>query len=231
MRNNVILGFASAMLILAGTGAYAQSTEATGNAYALGNAQLGDEVSIGDNVNSRVNNEPAAIAPNLAGLYASPHTCMGSATASVGVGGVFSAGAGSTYQDNECNKREAVKLAAQLGLKQAAAAVFYDIEVVKNTIGVAENADVRAQQEARALAGIDMSRGPSGQTGTAPATIVEGNDRIVTSEEVEPMGQKNETTRTVRANTMRHGVELSDNAPWWCANADKNNARWDECVN
>ena len=84
---------------------------------------------------------------------------MGSATASVGVGGVFSAGAGSTYQDNECNKREAVKLAAQLGLKQAAAAVFYDIEVVRNVIGNATNAGEVARAEAQALAGVSMVAG------------------------------------------------------------------------
>ena len=140
-----------------------QSGAVAGSQSLSGAASLGNQIgSIGDNINSRSeSNAEPAIAPNLAGLYASPHTCMGSATASAAFGGVFSAGVGSTYQDNECNKREAVKLAAQLGLKGAAAAVFYDIEVVRNVVGEAQNAGEVARREAAQLAGVAM---------TAPAT-------------------------------------------------------------
>jgi len=165
------MGILASTMVLAegtsgGAGASARTAGAASGAIASsqslsGAASLGNQIgTIGDNINSRSeSNAEPAIAPNLAGLYASPHTCMGSATASVGVGGVFSAGAGSTYQDNECNKREAVKLAAQLGLKQAAAAVFYDIEVVRNVIGNATNAGEVARAEAQALAGVSMVAG------------------------------------------------------------------------
>ena len=163
---NILMASISAMGILASTMVLAEGTSGGAGVIASsgslsGAASLGNQIgTIGDNINSRSeSNAEPAIAPNLAGLYASPHTCMGSATASVGVGGVFSAGAGSTYQDNECNKREAVKLAAQLGLKQAAAAVFYDIEVVRNVIGNATNAGEVARAEAQALAGVSMVAG------------------------------------------------------------------------
>lgn len=135
------------------SGAAAGSLSASGAAAgALNNARIGDDITN----NSKTDAQPA-IAPNLAGLYASPMACMGTSTASVGIGGVFSAGAGSTYQDDECNKREAVKLAAQLGLKGAAAAVFYDINVVKDVIGTATNADEVARAEAQALAGVQIA--------------------------------------------------------------------------
>lgn len=138
------------------SGAVAGGGQALGNSTSLLNG-----ATIGDSVTSSVKNDAPAIAPNLAGLYASPHTCMGSASASVGINGVFAAGAGSTYQDNECNKREAVKLAAQLGLKGAAAAVFYDIEVVRNVMGTATNAGEVARAEAAQLAGVQVVQTPA----------------------------------------------------------------------
>ena len=162
--------------ILALTAGAVSAQEASGSgsgaAAVAGSASLSraEAYSNGYTDNSETDVNPAAIAPNLAGLYASPHTCMGSSTASVGINGVFSMGAGSTWQDDECNKREAVKLAAQLGLKQAAAAVFYDIGVVKDVIGVAENADLRAQQEAAQLAGIKMSSRATAARTSSPVT-------------------------------------------------------------
>jgi hypothetical protein len=71
-------------------------------------------------------------APNLSGLVAAPHTCMGSVTVSGGGGGLVSLGVGSTYRDRECDLREAVKLAAQLGLTQEAVRLFQELEVVRS---------------------------------------------------------------------------------------------------
>lgn len=165
-----LLATLSILALTAGAVSAQEAGAGSGAAAVAGSASVSraEAFSNGYTDNSDTDISPAAIAPNLAGLYASPHTCMGSSTASVGINGVFSMGAGSTWQDDECNKREAVKLAAQLGLKQAAAAVFYDIGVVKDVIGVAENADLRAQQEAQQLAGIKMSA-RSGARSTAPA--------------------------------------------------------------
>ena len=71
-------------------------------------------------------------APNLSGLVAAPHICMGSVTVSGGGGGLVSLGVGSTYRDRECDLREAVKLAAQLGLTQEAVRLFQELEVVRS---------------------------------------------------------------------------------------------------
>jgi hypothetical protein len=71
-------------------------------------------------------------APNLSGLVAAPHTCMGSVTVSGGGGGLVSLGVGSTYRDRECDLREAVKLAAQLGLTHEAVRLFQELEVVRS---------------------------------------------------------------------------------------------------
>ena len=87
--------------------------------------------------NSKTNAEPA-IAPNLAGLVATPATCMGSATASGAGGGIFAFGIGGTYRDKECERREALKLAAHLGLNSEAQAIFYSLEAVQEALGAPE---------------------------------------------------------------------------------------------
>ena len=220
MKNLIIASISTVGILAAGV-AFAQTATFTGTNNAASLSESGsaavavsEAFSNGytDNSVNTSDVDTPAIAPNLAGLYASPHTCMGSATASAGIGGVFSAGVGSTYQDNECNKREAVKLAAQLGLKGAAAAVFYDIEVVRNVVGEAQNAGEVARREAAQLAGVAMA---------APATSTTTTTRPVAA----PAG-----TVAAGSSAMNVSEPPSAGAPWWCANAKPNNARWSECV-
>jgi len=104
-------------------------------------------------------------APNLAGLVASPHTCMGSVTLSGGGGGLVSLGVGSTYRDRECDLREAIKLAAQLGLTDEALRLFYQLEAVRNGNGNGVTTD----QSSRGDTHVGMESG----TNTPSTTLVE----------------------------------------------------------
>jgi hypothetical protein len=100
-------------------------------------------------------------APNLSGLVAVPHTCMGSVTVSGGGGGLVSLGVGSTYRDRECDLREAVKLAAQLGLTQEAVRLFQELEVVRSL--------------------NNRSNGGTAQTTNETVTVVRDPDSAVTT--------------------------------------------------
>lgn len=80
-----------------------QATATTGSAY-------GGQASGYGSGGSVSTHERVIIAPGLAGLTGSP--CMGSTTASVGVP-VFSAGVGTTWEDEQCTLRENLKVVAQ----------------------------------------------------------------------------------------------------------------------
>lgn len=173
--NKILLAGVAALALTVSTNAFAAGEQAQAgasattaydtNAAAVQGQKQGQQQGViyapQDNSRSKVENDPPAIAPNLGGLVATPTTCMGSTQGSVGAVGVVSLGFGTTWKDHECEAREALKLAAQLGLKEAAAALFYNLDAVQEVmdapgatraIGEAENVanyNVRADMAAR----------------------------------------------------------------------------------
>ena len=142
---NVLLSTAAALFALAlVTEAHAGNATANSGANAGAGADAtavthqgqGQSLSITDNSESKA--KRTAIAPNLAGLVATPATCMGSASASGAGGGIFAFGIGGTYRDKECERREALKLAAHLGLNAEAQAIFFSLEAVQDALGAPE---------------------------------------------------------------------------------------------
>ncbi len=134
----LILGFAFSVLL--GSTAMAQVTANSGSgassnagaAAITGPQNQGQSLSYSSNtVDRSVTEAEPAIAPNLSGLVATPATCMGSASVSGAGGGIFAFGIGGTYRDVECEKREALKLAAQLGLKDMAVRLFMSLDAVR----------------------------------------------------------------------------------------------------
>lgn len=143
-----------------------------GNALGVGAQGQSQGVSITTIDNSET--DPPAIAPNLGGMVATPTTCMGSVQASGAGAGIFAFGLGGTYRDIECEKREALKLAAQLGLKDAAAALFYNLDAVRDVMGSGSNPVVTAAAtEATTLAKYDAVAAAS-RADTAEARRVNG---------------------------------------------------------
>jgi len=93
--------------------------------------QGGQSITIDDH--SKVDAK-TAIAPNLGGLATTPYSCMGSSQIAVGTQGIFAFGAGTTWRDKECDKREAIKLSIQMGDRELAYKLLYDLEVVKEVL-------------------------------------------------------------------------------------------------
>lgn len=139
---SVLLGSTAMAQVTANSGAGASSN--AGAAAITGPQNQGQGQSQSNNITTTLSHstntksvdrstteaEPA-IAPNLSGLVATPATCMGSASLSGAGGGIFAFGIGGTYRDVECEKREALKLAAQLGLKDMAVRLFMSLDAVR----------------------------------------------------------------------------------------------------
>ena len=162
----VLLSTVTALTVLGFSAqAFADATATSGagaesNAGAAAVVNQFDQSTFTDN--SKTNAEPA-IAPNLSGLVATPATCMGSVTASGAGGGIFAFGVGSTYTDKECERREALKLAAHLGLNEEAKAIFFSLDAVQDALGAPKAAASR--ETARASSTVITA----GETRTARA--------------------------------------------------------------
>lgn len=120
--------------VLAGGANATATSDSESNAIAVANSQgvgkqtQGQTVHIDDH--SHVDAKPA-IAPNLGGLAATPYTCMGSSQVTVGANGIFALGLGTTWRDKECDKREAIKISMQMGERELAYKLLYNLDVVK----------------------------------------------------------------------------------------------------
>lgn len=204
--NKILLAGVAALALTVSTNAFAQVTGNNDNKALSGAAAIVDAREMN---RSNVDNDPPAIAPNLGGLVATPTTCMGSTQGTAGGGGIFSVGFGTTWKDGECEKREALKLAAQLGLKEAAAALFYNLDAVQ---GVMEAPGAtRAISEAEDVANYNI------RADVAPAAAPgAGEDRMRVSLRDDTVGQGGQelTAREQRADRNGDGIvtigELND---------------------